>query len=88
MFKLNPDKFLGQKYIENFGAAGSLAFLFKVLSVRTALSIYAHPNKGLAEKLHVEFPDIYKDPNHKPEIAIALNDDFVACYGFASAETI
>ena len=31
---------------------------------------------------------MYKDPNHKPEIAIALSDDFVACYGFASAETI
>ena len=88
LFKLNPDRFLGKTYIENFGADGSLAYLFKVLSVRTALSIQAHPNKGLAEKLHVQFPDIYKDPNHKPEIAIALNDDFVACYGFASAETI
>ena len=42
----------------------------------------------MAEKLHVEFPDKYKDPNHKPEIAIALSNDFVACYGFASAETI
>ena len=58
------------------------------MSVRTALSIQAHPHKSLAEKLHVEFPDVYKDPNHKPEIAIALSDDFVACYGFASAETI
>lgn len=66
----------------------SLTFLFKVLSVRTALSIQAHPNKSLAEKLHVEFPDVYKDPNYKPEIAIALSDDFVACYGFASAELI
>ena len=38
--------------------------------------------------MHVQFPNVYADPNHKPEIAIALNDDFVACYGFASAETI
>lgn len=66
----------------------SLTFLFKVLSVRTALSIQAHPNKALAEKLHVEFPDKYKDPNHKPEIAVALVDDFLACYGFASAVTM
>jgi len=36
----------------------------------------------------VQFPDKYKDPNHKPEIAIALTDNFVACYGFASSETI
>jgi len=56
--------------------------------VRTALSIQAHPNKQLAEKLHVEFPDVYKDPNHKPEIAIALGDNFLACYGFASKELI
>lgn len=34
----------------------------------------------------MEFPDIYKDPNHKPEIAIALGDNFLACYGFASKE--
>lgn len=38
LFKLNPAKFMGPKYLEKFGQ-GSLAFLFKVLSVRTALSI-------------------------------------------------
>lgn len=27
-------------------------------------------------------PDIYKDPNPKPEIAIALSDDFNAFLGF------
>lgn len=59
-----------------------------MLSVNTALSIQAHPNKELAEKLHAKFPDKYKDPNHKPEIAIALSDDFAACYGFAPAEKI
>lgn len=62
--------------------------MFKVLSVRTALSIQAHPNKKLAEKLHVSMPDKYADPNHKPEIAVALVDDFLACYGFASCEVI
>ena len=27
---------------------------------------------ALAKKLHAERPDVYKDPNHKPEMAIAL----------------
>lgn len=36
----------------------------------------------MAEKLHIQMPEIYKDPNPKPEIAIALNDQFKACLGF------
>jgi mannose-6-phosphate isomerase len=56
--------------------------------VRTALSIQAHPNKTLAEQLHKDFPDKYKDPNHKPEIAIGLSEDFKACYGFLQPEGI
>ena len=59
-----------------------------MLSVRTALSIQAHPNKELAQKLNGLYPDKYKDPNHKPEIAIALSDDFKACYGFSTPEKI
>lgn len=37
-----------------------LPFLFKVLSISKALSIQAHPNKKLAEKLHKS------DPKHYP----------------------
>lgn len=33
-------------------------------------------------------PDIYRDPNPKPEIAIALSDDFIACIGFMSLQNI
>ena len=33
-------------------------------------------------------PDIYKDPNPKPEIAIALSDDFTAFMGFMPLEKI
>lgn len=40
--------------------------------MRAALSIQAHPNKATAEKLHKENPALYKDANHKPELAIAL----------------
>ncbi|CAG5119163.1 unnamed protein product [Candidula unifasciata] len=60
---------------------GNLPFLFKVLSVKTALSIQAHPNKVLAEILHATLPDLYKDDNHKPEMAIALTK-FTALCGF------
>ena len=62
---------LGDKVAERFGA-GSLPYLFKVLSVKKALSIQAHPNKKYAEHLHKIKPDIYQDDNHKPEIAIGM----------------
>jgi mannose-6-phosphate isomerase len=42
----------------------------------------------MAEMLHSKFPDIYKDPNPKPEIAIALSEDFEACFGFADLNLI
>ena len=58
--------------------AKQLPFLLKVLSIQKALSIQAHPDRELASRLHLERPHIYKDPNHKPEIAIALTDDFRA----------
>jgi mannose-6-phosphate isomerase len=51
---------------------GDLPFLFKVLSIQKALSIQAHPDKKLAEQLYKKYPDVYKDNNHKPEMAIAL----------------
>ncbi|CAE6471113.1 unnamed protein product [Rhizoctonia solani] len=61
---------LGDKVCKQYD--GNLPFLFKVLAIEKALSIQAHPNKKLAEKLHKERPDVYKDDNHKPEMAIAI----------------
>ncbi|KAI0879924.1 mannose-6-phosphate isomerase [Annulohypoxylon maeteangense] len=58
-----------------------LPFLFKVLSINKALSIQAHPNKKLAEKLHARDPRNYPDDNHKPEMAIAITD-FEGLCGF------
>uniref|UniRef100_A0A182N0A0 mannose-6-phosphate isomerase n=1 Tax=Anopheles dirus TaxID=7168 RepID=A0A182N0A0_9DIPT len=58
-----------------------LPFLLKVLSIAKALSVQVHPDKTEAERLHRQFPDVYKDPNHKPELAIALTD-FQALCGF------
>lgn len=36
-----------------------LPFLFKVLSIQKALSIQAHPDKKLAERLHAQDPKNY-----------------------------
>lgn len=58
-----------------------LPFLFKVLSCGKTLSIQAHPDKNLAEKLHDNDPQHYGDANHKPEMAIALTP-FEAMCGF------
>ncbi|EMD36598.1 hypothetical protein CERSUDRAFT_115637 [Gelatoporia subvermispora B] len=76
---------IGDKVIERFrdaGAAeGNLPFLFKVLAIEKALSIQTHPDKKMAEALHKEKPDVYKDANHKPEMALALTP-FTAMCGF------
>jgi len=64
-----------------------LPYLFKVLSVNKALSIQAHPTKSLAKKLHAERPEVYKDPNHKPEMTIAITP-FEAMCGFRPSEQI
>lgn len=56
-------KVLLQQRPELLGAAAlqfgaDLPFLFKVLSVGTALSIQSHPDKALAERLHREKPEV------------------------------
>ncbi|RDW71617.1 mannose-6-phosphate isomerase [Coleophoma cylindrospora] len=61
---------LSKEVSEKFGQ--KLPFLFKVLSIGKALSIQAHPNKKLAEKLHAADPKNYPDDNHKPEMTIAI----------------
>ncbi|CAI7848114.1 unnamed protein product [Closterium sp. NIES-53] len=63
---------------------GQLPFLFKVLSVAKALSIQAHPDKRLAERLHATQPKNYKDANHKPEMALAVTN-FEALCGFVTS---
>ncbi|KAJ8945084.1 hypothetical protein NQ318_005264 [Aromia moschata] len=68
-------KYLGEKVAKQFNNEVT------VLSVNKALSIQAHPSKKHAEELHAKHPDIYKDPNHKPELAIALTP-FEALCGF------
>lgn len=76
---------LSTKVQSQFGS--TLPFLFKILSVRKALSIQTHPDKDKAEELHLQHPEIYKDPNYKPELAIALTP-FEALCSFRPIEEI
>jgi mannose-6-phosphate isomerase len=78
----NPDLHCGSP------DAQDLSFLLKILSVRKVLSIQAHPDKALAQKLHAARPDVYKDPNHKPEMAIALSEKVRAMCGFRALPEI
>lgn len=78
----NPEMHLG--VVGKVGPSDDydLTFLFKVLSIEKVLSIQAHPDKQLAAQLFTDKPHAYKDPNHKPEMAVALTDDFEAMCGF------
>lgn len=62
-----------------YSAVTALPYLLKVLSVGKALSIQAHPNAALATQLHAARPDLYKDGNHKPEMAVALTPFDALC---------
>ncbi|KAI4234298.1 MAG: hypothetical protein LQ349_003870 [Xanthoria aureola] len=66
----NKEQLLGKTCIDKFG--GVVPFLPKILSISKALPLQIHPNKELAAQLHKQDPEKFTDPNHKPEIAIAL----------------
>nr|XP_018915642.1 PREDICTED: mannose-6-phosphate isomerase isoform X1 [Bemisia tabaci] len=80
----NPGS-LGKKLTATFGQ--QLPFLFKILSINKALSIQAHPSLDHAQELNQKFPHLYKDANHKPELAIALTK-FEALCGFRSVSDL
>ena len=81
----DPTAHLGAKTVERFG--DDLPFLTKVLSVAKALSIQAHPDKTLAEQLHADRPNVYKDANHKPEMTLAVTE-FEALCGFVAGDVL
>jgi len=64
-----------------------LPYLFKILSAAQPLSIQLHPNKQQAALLHTKDPVNYPDDNHKPEIAIAL-EEHEALLGFEPIERL
>ncbi|KAK1757042.1 RmlC-like cupin domain-containing protein [Echria macrotheca] len=67
----NPEALLGKKVLTDFGE--NLPFLPKILSIAKALPLQMHPDKWLAAKLNKQDADTFGDPNHKPEIAVALS---------------
>jgi mannose-6-phosphate isomerase len=68
-------------WLQQQGIECELPYLFKVLSIAKPLSIQAHPDQALAQQLHRSQPSVYRDPNHKPEIACAITA-FEALSGF------
>lgn len=86
VINLYPKNLIGEQTIQKFGHS-KLPFLPKVLGIAKALPLQLHPNKDLASKLHKEQPDQFTDPNHKPEIAIALSE-FEAFCGFKPLQQI
>ncbi len=67
----DPAGILGARVADKF--SGTLPFLFKVLSIGSALSIQAHPDSERAVVLRRLQPDNYPDASHKPEIAVAVS---------------
>ena len=57
------------------------------MSISKALPLQIHPNKKLSAELHKKNPEKFTDPNHKPEIAIALGH-FEVFAGFKDNEDI
>ncbi|OGV78539.1 MAG: mannose-6-phosphate isomerase, class I [Lentisphaerae bacterium RIFOXYB12_FULL_65_16] len=80
-----PEEILGRRLFRR--GLSTLPFLLKVLDCHEPLSIQAHPDQALAERLHRRDPKNYPDANHKPEIAIALTP-FRALCGFRPWEQI
>jgi len=73
------------------GAPAHLPYLLKLLAAASALSIQAHPSKAQAEAgfAREEAAGIardagdrtYRDANHKPELIVAVSDEFRALAG-------
>ncbi|KIW06243.1 mannose-6-phosphate isomerase, class I [Verruconis gallopava] len=80
-----PDQLLGNAVFQKFGL--NLPFLPKILSIAKALPLQLHPNRTLASELHRRSPEQFTDPNHKPEIAIALGT-FEAFVGWKPLEDV
>ncbi|MDF0530374.1 mannose-6-phosphate isomerase, class I [Tsukamurella sp. 8F] len=92
----DPEGELGAQCVEEFGSG--LPYLVKVLAAEEPLSLQAHPSREQARegfaRENAAGIDVgasernYRDPNHKPEVVIALGR-FEALAGFrAPSETI
>jgi mannose-6-phosphate isomerase len=78
--------------LESFLGGRQLTFLLKLLAAEEPLSIQAHPNSeqalaGFAREEALGIPKDsparnYKDDQHKPEMIVALSEEFHALCGF------
>ena len=80
-----PVEILGRRVATAF--VSQFPFLLKVLSANEPLSIQLHPSKAQAAALRQKDPAHYPDSNHKPEIAIAL-ENLQALAGLRDAQQI
>ncbi len=81
----NPEHLLGAELAGR--GCSQLPFLFKILDAARPLSIQAHPDRELARQLHARDPQNYPDDNHKPELAVCI-EDMSALIGFRPPEEI
>lgn len=88
-----------EKSPDRYGVDGDgLPFLLKVLAIGQTLSLQAHPNRaqaveGFKRENTAGLPRDaakrnYRDANHKPEVIVALSDDFAALAGFRSVAPV
>jgi mannose-6-phosphate isomerase len=78
------------------GAPGRLPYLLKLLAAASPLSIQAHPSRdeaaaGFAREEARGVPRdaaerTYRDENHKPELIVAISDEFTALAGLRDIE--
>ena len=101
--RLRPlDEVLASAPLDYLGAqpsrrAGQLPFLLKLLAAAKPLSVQVHPNRaqaaaGFAREEAAGIPlgapeRRYRDPNHKPELVVALTDFHALC-GFRTLADI
>jgi mannose-6-phosphate isomerase len=64
-----------------------LGFLVKLLAAGSPLSIQAHPSKEHAAKRFADGYPGYSDPNHKPEVIVAVSE-FEALCGYRAISDI
>jgi mannose-6-phosphate isomerase len=94
LIRAAPEYWLGSKAARHYG---DLPFLFKVLAAGAPLSLQLHPDakaakEGFAKEEAAGIPLLapdrsFKDPNHKPELAVALTP-FKALAGFRPLDHI
>jgi mannose-6-phosphate isomerase len=85
LIEIFPIEILGRRISDRFNK--TLPYLLKILSINKALSIQSHPSKELAKILHEKDSQNYPDNNHKPEIAIAI-DNLKAIVGLKTLNEI